>query len=112
MPTTEGPMEDLKATAGAPRTDELQRGQRIGRYTVLERVGVGSTGAVYAAYDSTLDRKVAVKIVRRELGDAGRGARSARLLREARAMAQLGHAHVVVVHEVGEFDGGVFLAME
>ncbi|MEM6734033.1 MAG: serine/threonine-protein kinase [Myxococcota bacterium] len=82
---------------------------RIGRFVVVDRIGSGAMGVVYSAYDSRLDRKVALKFMRRELM-AERGQH--RLLREARAMAQLSHANVVTVHEAGTIDGSVFIAME
>ncbi len=81
---------------------------RIGRFTVLEQVGSGGMGVVYAAYDDVLDRKVAVKVLR---GSASEEARE-RMLREARAMARLSHPNIVTVHEVGEHQEQVFLAME
>ncbi|MCA9712823.1 MAG: serine/threonine protein kinase, partial [Myxococcales bacterium] len=82
---------------------------RIGRFRVLERVGQGGMGVVYAAYDEQLDRKVAVKLLQQTEGSAG--ARK-RLLREAQAMARLTHENVVAVYEVGEHDHEVFVAME
>ena len=80
---------------------------RIGRYTVLERVGSGAMGVVYAAYDNDLDRKIAVKVLR----TGGTGTRR-RLLREAQALARVSHPAVCQIYEVGEHDGEVFLAME
>src|SRR5262245_52598131 len=113
MPTTvDLPLEGQGLEAPSPH-EELAPGTSLGRYTVLGRMGSGTMGVVYAAYDATLDRKVALKIVRREPGTPGTAApRVVRLLREARAMAQLAHANVVGVHEVGQFGGQVFLAME
>ena len=83
---------------------------RIGRYLVLEAIGRGGMGVVYAAYDEQLDRKVAVKVLLDDelSGDAER----LRLNREAQALARLSHPHVVTIHEVGESDGQLFLAME
>ena len=67
-------------------------------------------GVVYAAYDQRLDRRVALKLLRRAA--ATTDAR-ARLLREAQALARLSHPNVVAVHDVGETDDGhVFIAME
>ena len=83
----------------------------IGRFKVLETVGSGGMGVVYAAYDEELDRRVAVKLLRSGVGDdasVGKG----RLLREAQALAKLSHPNVVQVYEAGTFDGRVFLAME
>ncbi len=89
--------------------------QRIGRFRVLDRLGAGGMGIVYTAYDEHLDRKIAVKVVReaRARDDArDDGQARARLLREARALARLSHVNVVAVHEVGEHDGQVYVAME
>jgi len=91
--------------------EALPRGTLLGRYTVLELVGRGGMGDVYAAYDSQLNRRVALKLVRdRSDGEGGRG--EARLLREARAIAGLSHQNVIVVHDAGSVDGRVFVAME
>jgi eukaryotic-like serine/threonine-protein kinase len=93
----------------------LPEGSKLGRYVVLHRVGAGGMGIVYAAYDPELDRKVALKLL------IGSGAGSSqkvradqrtRLLREAQAMARLSHPNVITVHDVGTFEGQVFLAME
>ncbi len=82
----------------------------IGRYEVERTLGAGGMGVVVAARDPSLDRTVAIKLIRRGLGDDQ--ARRARLLREARAMAKLAHPNVVQVFEVGEHEGMVFVAME
>ena len=84
-------------------------GARIGRYTVLERIGGGGMGVVFAAHDAELDRKVAIKLLRDAV--ASEMVR-ARIVREARAMAQLSHPHVAQVFEVGEYLGTTFIAME
>ena len=84
---------------------------RIGRFTVLERLGEGGMGVVYAAYDAQLDRRVAVKLLRRDTVGNDDAARK-RLLREAQAMARLGHPNLITVHEAGEHQGSVYVAME
>jgi tRNA A-37 threonylcarbamoyl transferase component Bud32/tetratricopeptide (TPR) repeat protein len=101
------------AAAPAP-ADKLARGEAIGRYVVLDVLGEGGMGVVYGAYDPELDRKVAIKLVRAAGARSGtaRQERQARLLREAQAMARIHHPNVVVVHDVGTFDEGVFVAME
>jgi serine/threonine protein kinase len=85
----------------------------VGRFIVLDVVGAGGMGLVYAAYDPELDRKIAVKVVR---ASAFRGIRAslgpARLMREAQAMARLSHPNVVTVHDVGTLGDAVFIAME
>jgi serine/threonine protein kinase/tetratricopeptide (TPR) repeat protein len=95
----------------AAATDELGRGTTIGRYLVLERLGAGGMGVVYAAYDPQLDRRIALKLLRRDLGNSQRTSR-VRMLREAQAMARLAHPNVIAVHDVGEVDERVFVAME
>jgi tRNA A-37 threonylcarbamoyl transferase component Bud32/tetratricopeptide (TPR) repeat protein len=82
----------------------------IGRYVVLGKLGAGAMGVVLSAYDPELDRKIAVKLLEPRGGD--RTAARARLQREAQALAKLNHPNVVAVHDVGEHDGQVFLAME
>ncbi|MDC0668295.1 serine/threonine-protein kinase [Nannocystis radixulma] len=85
-------------------------GASIGRYRVLERIGAGGMGTVYAALDPTLGREVAVKLARvsgprPSLGD------ESRLLREARLLAQVSHPNVVEIYEVGVFRGHVYIVM-
>jgi len=84
---------------------------KIGRFTVLERLGEGGMGVVYAAYDAQLDRKIAVKLLRPDTVGDDAGART-RLLREAQAMARVSHGNLITVHEVGEHQGAVYVAME
>jgi len=88
----------------------MTRGAMVGRYIVLDILGRGGMGIVYAAYDPDLDRKVALKLILPGRDD-GRGARL-RLQREAQAIAQLSHPNVVAVHDVGAVDDKVFIAME
>ncbi len=87
---------------------------RIGRYPILRRIGQGGMGVVYAAYDNELDRRIALKLLRRgEVHDEAEATRMrTRMLREARALAQLSDPSIVQIYEVGEHDGQVFLAME
>src|SRR5687767_2761935 len=66
-------------------------------------------GRVYQAADPELDRRIALKLVRGRRGDA---IASARLLREAQALAQLAHPNVVTVFDAGRFGDDVYLAME
>lgn len=77
----------------------------IGRFRVLERVGAGGAGVVYSAWDPKLERRVAVKVLRSEHDPR-------EVEREAKLLAKLNHPNVVAVYDVGECDGGSFLAME
>ena len=84
---------------------------KIGRFSVLEVLGQGGMGVVYACYDSQLDRKVAVKLLLRQRQQNLEIAQ-ARLLREAQAMARLSHPNIVTVLEVGTVDEQMYVAME
>ena len=85
---------------------------QIGRYRVLDRLGSGGMGVVYAAYDPELDRTVAIKLIYGD-SDARRLHRSQELLRrEAQALAKLAHPNIVAIHDVGVHAGQVFVAME
>ena len=102
---------DPEGQVAQPSSSALAPGASVDRYVILQRVGQGGMGVVYAAYDPSLDRRVALKFLSH--GDAERGgAHERRLLREAQAMARLSHPNVAVVYEVGVFRGRVFLAME
>ncbi len=90
----------------------LQRGDAVGRYVVLERLGAGGMGVVYAAYDPELDRKIALKLLHTDSAPGTESPVRGRLLREAQAMARLSHPHVITVHDVGTFGDEVFVAME
>jgi serine/threonine-protein kinase len=76
-------------------------------------VGRGAMGAVYAAYDAELDRRVAIKLLRPDASTRlPRAELQQRLLREAQAMARLQHPNVLAIHDVGPFEDGLFLAMD
>ena len=79
----------------------------IERFTVLEEIGRGGMGTVYAAYDPRLDRRIALKVLV-ERGDAAREA----VLTEARMLGRIGHPNVATVHDAGEVDDRVYVAME
>jgi eukaryotic-like serine/threonine-protein kinase len=98
------------AAVSSPAVSELPRGAMLGRYLVLDRIGAGAMGIVYAAFDPKLDRKLAIKLLHVD-GDAPEQGRR-RLLREAQALARLHHPNVVAVHDVGLHDGAIFVAME
>jgi tetratricopeptide (TPR) repeat protein len=106
-------IDEAVIAQAAPEHEPLHVGSTVGRYLVLERLGMGGMGIVYAAYDPELERRIALKIVRADpLGDDARAAMHERLLREARAMAQLAHPNVVAVYDLGRHGEQVFIAME
>ncbi|MDQ3336569.1 MAG: protein kinase [Myxococcota bacterium] len=96
-------------TAPERISEPVVRGARpwIGKYRVLGKLGEGGMGAVYAAEDPELDRRVAIKLLHGTSETA-----SARLVREARALAKLRHPNVVTIYEVGRDAGDAFVAME
>jgi serine/threonine protein kinase len=112
-----GPVEEQTTTRlpwdGPRAVDAAERPFCVGRFVVLDVVGAGGMGLVYAAYDPELDRKIAVKVVR---AAAYAGLRASvgqsQLMREAQAMARLSHPNVVTVHDVGTVGDAVFIAME
>src|SRR5499427_8593647 len=97
---------------GAHGGDVLKKGDTLGRYLVLEQLGAGAMGVVYAAYDPELDRKIAIKILRPHEGKGDKTRRQERLVREAKAMAKLSHPNVGAIYDVGVHGDQVFLAME
>ncbi len=103
----------LASQAQAP-TDRVEPGRVVqDRYEILERIGVGATGVVYAAFDQVLDRKVALKVLRADRVAFDDTRAQARLVREAKFLARLSHPNVTIVHDVWQgSDGGVVMAME
>ena len=83
--------------------------KKFGRYSILKPLGKGGMGAVYLAYDTQLERRVALKVPnfsaheQREVVE--------RFLREARAMATIRHAHLCPVFDAGVIDGTHYLTM-
>ncbi len=102
------PEEIVEGSANAT----IERGTNIGRYVILKPIGKGGMGEVFAAYDASLERKVAIKILRADAPGKATAARQKRLLREAQAMARLTHPNVNIVHDVGLFQNRIFIAME
>ena len=83
----------------------------VGRFTILERLGMGAMGAVYRAYDPSLDRAVALKVLHPNMMATGVQA-GPTMWQEAQALARLAHPNVVTVHEVGGKDRRIWIAME
>ena len=86
-------------------------GQTFGDYRILAPLGSGGMGVVYAAEDTRLHRKVAIKFLAADaVGDDER--RRQRLLYEARAAAALDHPNICTIHDVGEAQGRTFIVMQ
>ncbi|KIG13558.1 Serine/threonine kinase PKN8 [Enhygromyxa salina] len=102
--------QDAAGEGAQRRPAEAERTpDKIARFVVLEQIGIGGMGVVYAAWDPKLDRRVALKLVRPDRGSADA---HGRLQREAQAMARLSHPNVVSVFDVGSHDQSVWIAME
>lgn len=84
--------------------------QQIGRFVVERSLGRGGMGTVLEAWDDVLERKVAIKLLRKNTGSHAR--RRGIIEAEARALARLADRHVVAVHETGEHEGALFVVME
>ncbi|HPS42068.1 MAG TPA: serine/threonine-protein kinase, partial [Anaerolineaceae bacterium] len=82
----------------------------LGKYELHEQLGRGGFGTVYRAIDTTLDRVVALKILHPQLTTDPDFLE--RFRNEARLVASLRSPHIVTIHELGEVDGRVFIAME
>ena len=90
----------------------LRAGVRLGKYEILERIGIGGQAVVYKGLDTVLNRPVAIKQIAAHL--AGDRRFVERFRREAQILARLGgeHTHIVGVHELVENESGLFMIME
>src|ERR687884_200475 len=84
--------------------------QLSGRYRLDAQIGAGGMSTVYRAFDVTLERKVAIKLLHREI--ATDSDQLERFRREARAVAQLSHPHIVGVIDAGEDEGRPYIVFE
>ena len=88
----------------------IAAGTRLGRYEIRSKIGEGGMGEVYLARDTQLDRDIAIKILTAQI--ARDQQRLHRFLQEARAAAGLSHPNIAHIYEIGEGEGGYFIAME
>ena len=82
----------------------------LGRYRIDARIGEGAMAEVFRAYDTGIDRVVAIKALKAEYRSNPELSR--RFVREATAAGTLSHAHIATIHDVGEADGTAYIAME
>jgi serine/threonine protein kinase len=99
--------EDLLAAEGELAADVPPW---LGQYELLEEINRGGVGRVYRARQHPLDRVVAVKVLRPEVGRTL--AAREQFCREARLMARLRHPHIMPVHDLGEHAGVVYFSMD
>ena len=85
-------------------------GKDVHNYHIIKKIKEGGMGVVYCAKDTKLNRTVVLKFLSSEhIGDKES---KARFLQEARAIAALNHPNIVTIHEINEFDGQMYIAME
>lgn len=89
----------------------IMKGQKINdRYQIIKSIGEGGMANVYLAYDTILDRNVAVKVLRGDLSQDEKFVR--RFQREALSASSLSHPNIVEVYDVGEDNGSYYMVME
>ncbi len=91
-------------------TASLSAGTKLGRYEIVSNIGAGGMGEVYLAEDTSLHRRVALKVL--PVTVASDNDRMRRFKQEATAAASLNHPNIAHIYEIGEADGTRFIAME
>ncbi|MBS1862870.1 MAG: serine/threonine protein kinase [Actinobacteria bacterium] len=91
-------------------TEELKAGDKFGDFEIVQVAGAGGMGVVYKARQRSLDRDVALKVIKDEI--AAEPEYRERFLREAKLAASVDHPHVVTVYDVGDEDGRLYLVMQ
>src|SRR6516165_11606387 len=88
----------------------LAPGTQLGPYEITAALGAGGMGEVYRARDTRLERTVAIKILPSPF--SADTVRKQRFEREAKAISQLNHPHICILHDIGSQDGIEYLVME
>lgn len=97
-------------TAGDAQNSAEDLKKSFGRYRIERTLGAGAMGAVYLAYDETLERQVALKIPKFPAGAGDEVVK--RFYREARSAAAISHPNICGIYDVGEFEGTHYIAMQ
>lgn len=88
----------------------IDPGEKVSHYTIVSALGAGGMGEVYLATDTKLERQVAIKFLHPEFSKHADVLR--RFVREAKAASSLNHPNIITIHEIGEWNGSDFIAME
>src|SRR5436190_24390482 len=88
----------------------LTANRNLSHYRIVKQIGAGGMGEVYLATDTTLDRKVALKLLPAEFTEDEDRVR--RFIQEAKAASALNHPNIITIYEIGEVDGTHFIATE
>ena len=91
-------------------TASLSAGKKLGRYEIISNIGAGGMGEIYLAEDTSLHRRVALKVL--PVAVASDNDRMRRFKQEATSAASLNHPNIAHIYEIGEADGSNFIAME
>ena len=110
LPSPADKIDSLIAQGILERSDSQRYPAQLGAYKMVDFLGRGGMGIVLKAYEESLNRMVALKILRPELADDRVAIE--RFTREAKAAAALNHPNIVTVHAVGQHRGVPFIAME
>src|SRR5262249_11744543 len=104
--------EDFSVDVLAPEEIEVESGLpvRLGRYELLEKIGGGGMGIVFRAFDSELQRLVALKTTRE--GVFAESREIERFMNEARAIAKLNHPNIVAILDFGRDQGHHYFTMQ
>lgn len=106
----DAPAFDMVANLLGTHAPELSVGQHIGHYKILNLLGAGGMGEVYLAQDTSLGRKVALKLLPADFTIDDERVR--RFQQEARAASALNHPNIITIYQIGQFDNRRFIATE
>src|SRR5947199_5186434 len=84
-------------------------GQKVGGYDVIERIGIGGMAEIYKAYDRSVDRFVAIKVLLNNYADNPEFRQ--RFHMEAKSIARLEHSHILPIYSYGEHEGRLYFVM-
>ncbi|MDH4114691.1 MAG: serine/threonine protein kinase [Burkholderiaceae bacterium] len=104
--------EPLTATVPQAASDEPVPPKSIGRFTILNEIGRGSYGVVYAAHDPVLGREVAIKVIPLSREEQFRTQMEASFLREAKSAGGMSHPSIVTIYDAGKTESLAYIAME